>query len=134
MFSNTRHVTLRTNRASKDRSKFTDTLDVMKFLCKDVWMILFKKQIDNLKTNHRGVYVLTDSNLRWLNRFAKDNSDTATTVYLHIRHTFYNEFIKNLTFSFSTQSNLTFYLSISFDRINLSFIIKLVSSISVRSY
>jgi len=25
----------------------------MKFICKDLWMIVFKKQIDNLKTNHR---------------------------------------------------------------------------------
>ena len=27
--------------------------------------MLFQKQVDNLKTNHRGVYVLTDSNLPW---------------------------------------------------------------------
>jgi hypothetical protein len=25
----------------------------MKFLCKDFWQALFKKQVDNLKTNHR---------------------------------------------------------------------------------
>jgi len=30
-----------------------DTLDVIKFLCKDMWTLLFRKQIDNLKTNHR---------------------------------------------------------------------------------
>jgi len=28
-------------------------MDVIKFLCKDLWTILFRKQIDNLKTNHR---------------------------------------------------------------------------------
>jgi len=42
-----------TNRFSKDRPRFTDTLDVIKFLCKDLWQIVFRKQIDNLKTNHR---------------------------------------------------------------------------------
>jgi len=26
---------------------------VIKFLCKDLWMLVFRKQIDNLKTNHR---------------------------------------------------------------------------------
>ena len=26
---------------------------MIKFLCKDLWTILFRKQIDNLKTNHR---------------------------------------------------------------------------------
>lgn len=30
-----------------------DTLDVIKFICKDLWTIVFRKQIDNLKTNHR---------------------------------------------------------------------------------
>lgn len=40
-------------RFSRDRPRFTDTLDVIKFLCKDLWMLVFRKQIDNLKTNHR---------------------------------------------------------------------------------
>ncbi|KAJ5491592.1 Trafficking protein particle complex subunit 6B [Penicillium diatomitis] len=51
-------------RFSRDRPRFTDNLDVIKFLCKDLWMVLFRKQIDNLKTNHRGVYVLTDTAFR----------------------------------------------------------------------
>ncbi|KAL4801731.1 transport protein particle component-domain-containing protein [Aspergillus unguis] len=51
-------------RFSRDRPRFTDNLDVIKFVCKDLWMTLFKKQIDNLKTNHRGVYVLTDNSFR----------------------------------------------------------------------
>ncbi|TAQ89817.1 hypothetical protein B7494_g1854 [Chlorociboria aeruginascens] len=51
-------------RFSRDRARFTDTLDVIKFLCKDLWMLVFRKQIDNLKTNHRGVYVLTDNSFR----------------------------------------------------------------------
>ncbi len=38
---------------TRDKPRFTDTLDVIKFLCKDLWMLVFKKQIDNLKTNHR---------------------------------------------------------------------------------
>ena len=40
-------------RFSKDRPRLTEPLDVIKFLCKDIWTIVFKKQIDNLKTNHR---------------------------------------------------------------------------------
>ena len=38
---------------SRDRPLFTDTLDMIKFLCKDIWILTFRKQIDNLKTNHR---------------------------------------------------------------------------------
>lgn len=47
-------------RFSKDRPRFTDSLDVIKFLCKDIWMVVFKKQIDNLKTNHRVCFALRD--------------------------------------------------------------------------
>ncbi|KAI9797731.1 MAG: Trafficking protein particle complex subunit 33 [Candelina submexicana] len=56
--------TLSMFRFSRDRQRFTDTLDVIKFLCKDLWTLVFRKQIDNLKTNHRGIYVLTDNTFR----------------------------------------------------------------------
>ncbi|KAF2669299.1 transport protein particle component [Microthyrium microscopicum] len=57
-------------RFAKDKPRFTDTLDVIKFLCKDLWTLVFKKQIDNLKTNHRGVYVLTDNSFRPLSKMS----------------------------------------------------------------
>ncbi|KAK9446941.1 transport protein particle component-domain-containing protein [Limtongia smithiae] len=59
-------------RFSQDRPRFADVLDVMKFVCKDLWHLLFRKQIDNLKTNHRGVYVLTDQSFRLLMRMSSD--------------------------------------------------------------
>lgn len=40
-------------RFSRDRPRFNDTLDVIKFICKDLWTLVFRKQVDNLKTNHR---------------------------------------------------------------------------------
>lgn len=30
-----------------------EPLDVIKFVCKDFWIAIFKKQIDKLQTNHR---------------------------------------------------------------------------------
>ncbi|KAI1268664.1 BET3 family protein [Xylariaceae sp. FL1019] len=59
-------------RFSRDRPRFTDTLDAIKFVCKDLWMLVFKKQVDNLKTNHRGVYVLTDNAFRPLSRMSAE--------------------------------------------------------------
>lgn len=32
---------------------FTDTLDAIKFICKDIWTSFWDKQVDNLRTNHR---------------------------------------------------------------------------------
>jgi hypothetical protein len=45
-------------------TRFPEALDVMKFICKDFWIAAFRKQIDNLKTNHKGIYVLTDNVFR----------------------------------------------------------------------
>lgn len=59
-------------RFSRDRPRFNDTLDVIKFLCKDLWTLVFRKQVDNLKTNHRGVYVLTDNAFRPFSRMSTE--------------------------------------------------------------
>ncbi|KAJ5753836.1 uncharacterized protein N7511_007989 [Penicillium nucicola] len=67
-------------RFSRDRPRFTDNLDVIKFLCKDLWTVLFKKQVDNLKTNHRGVYVLTDSAFRPFGRMSMAVRSDATSM------------------------------------------------------
>lgn len=40
-------------RLCKDKHMFADTLDAIKFICKDVWAACWDKQIDNLRTNHR---------------------------------------------------------------------------------
>jgi hypothetical protein len=35
-------------------------------------MLVFRKQVDNLKTNHRGVYVLTDNAFRPFSRMSAE--------------------------------------------------------------
>ncbi|KAH8724701.1 trafficking protein particle complex subunit 6B [Phaeosphaeriaceae sp. PMI808] len=59
-------------RFSRDSPRPTTPLDIIKFLCKDLWTLLFRKQIDNLKTNHRGIYVLTDNTFKPLSRMSFD--------------------------------------------------------------
>lgn len=55
---------------TRDRPRFTDQLDIMKFICKELWVVLYKKQMDNLKTNHRGTYVLIDNNFKYCQRMS----------------------------------------------------------------
>mmetsp|Transcript_10733 Transcript_10733/g.29585 ORF Transcript_10733/g.29585 Transcript_10733/m.29585 type:complete len:216 (-) Transcript_10733:80-727(-) len=55
-------------------------LEAVKFLCKEVWMNLFGKQIDKLQTNHRGVFVLKDLNLQWLTRFPSGTEQARVTA------------------------------------------------------
>jgi len=51
---------------TREHPKFKDELELMKFICKDYWMCIFRKQIDNLRTNHQGVYVLQDKVFKFL--------------------------------------------------------------------
>lgn len=57
-------------RLTKDTARFKDELDIMKFICKDFWTCVFKKQIDNLRTNHQGIYVLQDNKFRLLSQLS----------------------------------------------------------------
>ncbi|TWW77354.1 trafficking protein particle complex subunit 6B, like isoform X2 [Takifugu rubripes] len=48
-------------RMTRDSPSFKDELDIMKFICKDFWTKVFRRQVDNLRTNHQGTYVLQDN-------------------------------------------------------------------------
>ncbi|XP_073000899.1 uncharacterized protein [Typha latifolia] len=49
-----------------EHSQFTDHIEAIKFICQEFWFVLFKKQIDSLRTNLRGTFVLQDNNFQWL--------------------------------------------------------------------
>ncbi|GMM53336.1 Trs33 protein [Starmerella bacillaris] len=53
-------------------------LDVIKFVCKDLWQLLFHKQIDSLKTNHRDAYVLIDTNFTMCQRMSSNKGPEKT--------------------------------------------------------
>lgn len=57
----------------KESTRFKDELDTVKFLCTDFWNAIFKKQIDNLRTNHQGVYVLQDNSFRFLKQLSNSS-------------------------------------------------------------
>jgi hypothetical protein len=52
---------------------FGEPLDAVKYICKDFWEAVFRKKIDKLQTNHRGVFVLSDYSFKWLERYASDD-------------------------------------------------------------
>lgn len=43
-------------RLTRDTPSFKDELDIMKFICKDFWTKVFRRQVDNLRTNHQVKY------------------------------------------------------------------------------
>ncbi|KAI6028101.1 NO signaling/Golgi transport ligand-binding domain-containing protein [Pisolithus marmoratus] len=54
----------------RDRPLFSDSLDAVKFICKELWVSCWDKQVDNLRTNHRGVFVLQDNTFKPLTRIS----------------------------------------------------------------
>nr|XP_043623374.1 trafficking protein particle complex subunit 6B-like [Erigeron canadensis] len=67
-------------RYTMERPRFNDHLEAIKFICKEFWSELFKKQIDNLKTNHKGTFVLQDNKFRWLSHMSVDSPVDISTV------------------------------------------------------
>ncbi|KAF2718662.1 transport protein particle component [Polychaeton citri CBS 116435] len=59
-------------RFSANKPRPQTPLDCIKFLCKDFWLLMYRKPIDNLKTNHRGIFVLTDVRFYPLSRMSID--------------------------------------------------------------
>ncbi|KAK6198052.1 transport protein particle component [Scheffersomyces amazonensis] len=68
------------NKNGNINNKIIDILDIMKFVCRDVWKCLYNKQMDNLRTNHRGTFVLVDNSYKLIANLnsAKGAHDTLT--------------------------------------------------------
>ncbi|CRK88000.1 CLUMA_CG001786, isoform A [Clunio marinus] len=60
-------------RLTREMPRFKDELDTVKFLCTDFWSSIFKKQVDNLRTNHQGIYVLQDNSFRFLKQISNSS-------------------------------------------------------------
>ena len=59
-------------RLSRDKAPMVTHLEVMKWICKEFWNSLFLKGIDNLRTNHKGTFVLRDTQFRWTRRVSQN--------------------------------------------------------------
>ncbi|KAK7571204.1 hypothetical protein V9T40_014808 [Parthenolecanium corni] len=60
-------------RLTKDWPRFKEELDILKFLCTDFWSSIYQRQVDNLRTNHQGMYVLCDNDFRLLTKISDGN-------------------------------------------------------------
>jgi hypothetical protein len=85
----------------------TNVLEIMKFVCRDIWKCVFNKQMDNLRTNHRGTFVLIDNSHKLIvnNNSAKGIHDTIqkSKVYLW----FSCGIIQGVLGNFGLESNVT---------------------------
>lgn len=62
------------------RDRMEQDLEKVKFICKEFWESTFRKQVDVLRTNHRGLYVLTDNNFSWLASVCPPKTSSSTSA------------------------------------------------------
>ncbi|KRZ59543.1 N-terminal kinase-like protein, partial [Trichinella nativa] len=58
---------------SMDMLPLRAEIDVVKFLCKEFWCAIFGKQVNSLRTNHQGIYVIYDNSFVLLQPFSNNN-------------------------------------------------------------
>ncbi|KAL6451473.1 TRS33 Trafficking protein particle complex subunit 33 [Candida maltosa Xu316] len=88
-------------------NKVVDILDIMKFVCRDVWKCLYNKQMDNLRTNHRGTFVLVDNNYKLISSLnsSKGMQDTLTKSKTYLW--FPCGVIRGILMSFGIEANVS---------------------------
>jgi hypothetical protein len=97
-------------RLTKDWPRFKEELDMLKFLCTDFWSSIYKRQVDNLRTNHQGVYVLMDNDFRFLNKLSASSQYVEYAPQVSIRFYF-----RNYNSSFFPRILLWNWLCINYD-------------------
>ncbi|XP_014247406.1 trafficking protein particle complex subunit 6B [Cimex lectularius] len=60
-------------RITKDTPRFKDELETVKYICTELWPAVYLKPIDNLRTNHKGVFVLQDNAFRFMDKISSKN-------------------------------------------------------------
>ena len=67
-------------RYTRDRQRLAEQLELMKFICRDFWTEVFRKQVDGLRTNHKGTFVLKDNAFKWLLKLSAASAEDSHTT------------------------------------------------------
>lgn len=86
---------------------FSNTLNIMKLIARDLWKNLYLKQMDNLRTNHRGTYVLIDSKHRFITRFDSNQESLSKLDIVNLYLKFDCGVIKGVLRECSVQSSVS---------------------------
>ncbi|EGW30176.1 uncharacterized protein SPAPADRAFT_63790 [Spathaspora passalidarum NRRL Y-27907] len=88
-------------------NKIVDILDIMKFVCRDVWKCLYNKQMDNLRTNHRGTFVLVDTNYKLISALNSPHGMQDTLSKAKVYMWFPCGVIRGILSNFGIEANVT---------------------------
>lgn len=77
-------------RLVRERRRFEEELDIIKFICTDFWSSIYKKQMDTLRTNYLGVYILNDNSFRFLTKMSNSKQYLEMAPKVSIKNQFIN--------------------------------------------
>ncbi|CAM9023565.1 hypothetical protein WICANDRAFT_36745 [Wickerhamomyces anomalus NRRL Y-366-8] len=107
------------NNSNNEILKNLELLNIMKFVCRDVWKLVYGKQMDNLRTNHRGTFVLIDNSFKNFNRLDSpiDFNDTInkSKPYLWIPAGIIRGVLKSFSVESLVTPEITKFPSVSFN-------------------
>lgn len=66
--------------------RYKEELEILKFICTDFWSCVYKKQVDNLRTNHQGVYVLHDNEFRFFSKLSNGTQYLKSAPKVWFKH------------------------------------------------
>lgn len=92
-------------------NKVVDILDIMKFVCRDIWKCLYGKQMDNLRTNHRGTFVLIDNDYRLIRNLSSPKGTPSTIAKARSYLWFHCGVIRGILSSFGIDASITAEIS-----------------------
>lgn len=94
------------NHISHTTTKIGDILDIMKFICRDVWKCVYGKQMDNLRTNHRGTFVLVDNSFKTIRGMNSPKGIQDTTAKAETYLWFSSGLIRGVLSSFGIEATV----------------------------
>ncbi|CRH00949.1 trafficking protein particle complex subunit 6A, putative [Plasmodium relictum] len=66
------------------KNEFNDVKDILKFIGRDIWYILFNKNADKLQTYKKGVYIVIDNDIGiYLKHLLIDNGTNQKNNFIH---------------------------------------------------
>lgn len=93
------------------KNDFSDLKDIAKLIGRDVWIILFNKNVDKIQSYKKGVYVLTDNDIgSYLNHLLLDNDTNQKSNFTHYVLVLILGIIKGILNRFRMKGSVTYTL------------------------
>ncbi|SCP05081.1 trafficking protein particle complex subunit 6A, putative [Plasmodium ovale] len=93
------------------KNEFTDVKDILKFIGRDIWYILFNKNADKLQTHRKGVYIIVDNDIgMYLKHVLIDNETNHKNSFIHCFLTLIIGILKGILSRFKIKGYITYSL------------------------